>query len=113
MQWKFDQEEDRMYSLLQKCLTTFINENLLKEISGFDILVYADFIEDQFARWKEALTYAFYSAVHTAFFQEKLLDNIKIEKIIKKIRLLEPSIEQISQMTNYKYSNFSFQGKGL
>ncbi len=57
-----------------KILKTFAQFNNLMELSGLDVLVYKDFIEEEYLYSKEAFVYGLYAAVHACVVNKVLLE---------------------------------------
>jgi hypothetical protein len=56
-----------------KILKAFTQINNLKELDGLDILVYKDFIEEEFLYSKEVFVYGLYTAIHFALLPKVVL----------------------------------------
>lgn len=49
-----------------KVLRAFAQINALRELCGLDVLVYKDFVEEDYLYSKEAFIYGLYTAIHVA-----------------------------------------------
>jgi hypothetical protein len=80
-----DKIKNEQQNLVTKVLKVFAQTNNLMELSGMDLLVYKDFVEEQFLYSREAFIYGLYTAVHTCMMRKVPLDDRTLHKAFQKI----------------------------
>jgi hypothetical protein len=104
-----DKIKNEQQNLVTKVLKVFAQTNNLMELSGMDLLVYKDFVEEQFLYSREAFIYGLYTAVHTCMIRKVPLDDRTLHKAFQTISDASVThVEGLPQLVHGCYGNLTY-----
>jgi hypothetical protein len=100
-----DKLKNEQHNLVVKVVKAFAQINSLMEVKGVDLLVYKDFVEEEFMYSKEVMVYGLYTALHMAIMAKTQLDEKTLAKAFQKVA--DSSITHVThlpQLINSQYN---------